>query len=295
VTFLTARLYNYRYRRTITDYAMIIIGLFCTAASIDLLFSPNSMVTGGVTGLAIIIQHYTAGWGFSVPIWLTNAVFNLPLFAVGFRALGLRVLWRSLLATAGLSAALFLVNYIEPFSADYVLVSIFGGILSGLGSGLVFRSFATTGGSDLAASILHKSMRQFSVSRLLFVINSCVIALGLFVFGYERALYAIIAVFVSSRVIDGVMEGFSYSKAAFIVSEKADEIAEVINVKLNRGVTGLCGKGMYTGNPKNVLLCVVSSKEVVRVKDYVKAIDDKAFILMTDVREVLGEGFKTLS
>jgi len=283
------------YKRAAADYALIIIGLFFVAASIDLLYSPSQMVTGGVTGLAIIIQRVSANFGFAVPIWLTNTVFNLPLFIIGFRALGARMLWRSLFATAGLSVALFLLDFIRPLEADLFLTSIFGGVLGGVGSGLVFRSFATTGGSDLAASIMQKYMRQYPLSRILFVINSCVIALGMFVFGYERAMYAILSVFVSTKMIDGVMEGFSYSKAAFIISEKSEEIAAKINRELRRGVTGLSGRGMYTGDQKNVLMCVVPAKEIVRVVDFVRAIDNKAFVMMTDVREVLGQGFKTLS
>jgi uncharacterized membrane-anchored protein YitT (DUF2179 family) len=244
-------------------------------------------------GVSIIVADYSRRWlGVEVPLWVTNTVLNLPLFFAGYKMMDRTFLIKTVFATLFLSLALFLAAYIPPFTDDVLLSALFGGAASGLGLGLVFRVMATTGGSDLAASILHKHVfRHFSIARILFVIDSAIILLGLLVFGPVSALYAVVAVFVSSKTADALMEGLHFAKAAFVISDFSDEIAAEVMRSMDRGATGIKGQGMFTRTDKNILLCVVSAKEMVQLKTIVHTLDEKAFVIVADVREVLGEGF----
>jgi len=161
-----------------------------------------------------------------------------------------------------------------------------------MGVGFVYRQLATTGGSVLIAALIHKVLKHVPTSRILMVLDWSVILLGFFVFGPERTMYAIIAIFVSTKSMEYVLEGLHFAKAAFIISEDSHRIASAITDQMDRGVTSLDGRGAYTGHEKNVLLCVVSKREIARLKEVVSNIDKKAFVIVADVREVLGEGFK---
>jgi len=262
------------------------------ALGISLFYAPNGLITGGVSGLAIVINFYSGKLGFGIPIWLANLALNAPLFLLGARAMSRRFLVRTAFATVFFSLALFAAEFIpKPGITDLVLISIFGGALGGAGMALVLRAHSTTGGTDLAASIVHSRLRHVSVPRLMFVLDGAVIAVGLAAFGPVRAMYAVIAVFITSRVTDAILEGFSFAKAVFVISERPEEIAALVMEDIKRGVTGLHGVGMYTGREKNVLLCVASAKEIVRIKEIVAGVDRSAFVIVADVREVMGEGF----
>ena len=174
---------------------------------------------------------------------------------------------------------------------DIFLTALFGGVISGVGTGLVFMARSTTGGTDLLAAVLQHYLRHFSVAQIMQVLDAAVVLAGAWIFGLQYALYAVIAVFVVAKVTDGILEGMKFSKLAYIISEKPEEIAAAVMKEMERGVTGLNGKGMYSGSPKNVLICVVSKKEIVQVKDIVSKIDNHSFVIVTDAREVLGEGF----
>jgi len=275
----------------------IMAGTTLLAIAINVFFEPFGVVTGGVSGLSIIIKNLAENkFGVSIPLWITNIALNIPLFIVGIKVLGFKFLSRTIFTTFYLSFALFYTKFIPTDflnDTELILVSLFGGVLSGVGLGLVFSSFATTGGTDLAATIIHKYFKHISVSKLLLALDSTIIVLGVFMFGFVKAMYAIIAVYITSKVIDNVLEGLSFSKAAFIISEYSSEIAQKVLTQVNRGVTGLTGRGMYTLKSKEVLLCVVSRKQIVQLKEIVKAIDNKAFLLVFDVRETLGEGFQS--
>ncbi len=280
--------------KTLIDYITIMLGTFLVAVAITVFFEPNDMVTGGVSGLAIIILDWTKHLGFPIPLWISNLVLNIPLFILGTRARGFHFLAKTSFATAFLSVTLFVTSYLPAFGGDLLLCAVYGGVITGVGLGLVFRAMATTGGTDMAASIINKYLPHFSMQRILFCIDSTIIAIGFFVFGPTTALYAIISVFISTKVLDTMLEGLNFSKAAFIISDHSDEISKTLLSDLERGVTSLSGHGMFTGNAKNVLLCVVSTTEIVKLKDLVYNIDHTAFVIVADVREVLGEGFKSI-
>jgi uncharacterized membrane-anchored protein YitT (DUF2179 family) len=280
-------------RHTAHDYLLIFAGTTLMAFAITCFYDPNQLVIGGVSGLAIIIADIASAMGVNIPLWLTNIVLNAPLFLIAGKHLGRQFLTRTLFSTLYLSLALWITSFIPlPQNQDLVLASVFGGVLSGAGSALVFMAMATTGGSDMLVYILHRVFRHHSLSQLLFVIDGVIIAFGLLTFGHIKTMYAIIAVFVTAKVIDSILEGVNFAKAAFIISDEAAIIAETLMAELERGVTSLNGQGMFTGKSKNVLLCVVSSKEMPKLKDLVKKYDKSAFVIVADVRETLGEGFK---
>ncbi len=268
------------------NWFTMLLGTAIMAAAIKMVFDPANLVTGGVSGVGIIVKELT-----EIPLWLTNSVLNVPLFAAAFFVKGWKFIRRTLAATVGLSFFLFVLPDLNLWMDDIFLTALFGGVISGVGTGLVFMARSTTGGTDLLAAVLQHYLRHFSVAQIMQVLDAAVVLAGAWIFGLQYALYAVIAVFVVAKVTDGILEGMKFSKLAYIISEKPEEIAAAVMKEMERGVTGLNGKGMYSGSPKNVLICVVSKKEIVQVKDIVSKIDNHSFVIVTDAREVLGEGF----
>jgi len=280
-------------KNTLKDYLLIIVGTVILALDINMFFEKQSLVTGGFTGLAIVVKHVTEGmFGKGIDLGVTNLVLNIPLLIMGISLKGKNFAGKTLFATLFLSFALFITKNVPAVTMDLLLSSVFGGIFAGVGLGLVFMAYSTTGGTDLAASIIQHYIKHYSIAKIMLCLDSIIIILGMFMFGIEKAMFAIIAVFITAKVIDGILEGITFSKAAFIISDNYNEISKELMKQLDRGVTGLEGKGMYTDKNKKVLFCVVSKKEIVQLKELVKKIDKNAFVIVADVREVLGEGFK---
>ncbi|HCT64404.1 MAG TPA: YitT family protein [Lachnospiraceae bacterium] len=279
----------------VMNVIFMIVGTMFIATAITVFFSPNQVVVGGFSGIGIIVKNLTVSYvDGGVPLSVTNLVLNIPLFVIAYFVLGKSYLGKTIFATIFLSAALEMTSFLPVFKGDLALISIYGGIVDGIGLGFVLRAMASTGGVDLLATIIHNKMKHISISSIMFVINSLVIAFGLFVFGAEKAMYAVISIFVSSKCITVVLEGLSFSKMAFIISEQSEKIAREIMKQHNRGVTALNGRGMYTGKNKEVLLCVFKQKEITGIKEIVRNADPNAFIILTDIKEVMGEGFKKL-
>lgn len=287
------------------DYLWIIIGSLITAAAINVFLVPYKIAPGGVTGIATVI-YYLSGGRF--PVGTTMLILNIPLFIGGIKFIGGKFAIRTLFSTIFLSVV---IDTTEPFTRfvveqylmkmqdtpsypDLMLYSIFGGFLMGLGLGLVFRSGATTGGTDLGARIVHHFAPHFTMGQILLAIDTAVIIFAAVTFNsIPLGLYAIITLYISSKVIDAILEGVSFAKSVFIISDQADEIARQILTDLDRGVTGLRGIGMYTGKEKNVLFCVLHRNQLPLLKQIVKQTDERAFVILTDIREVVGEGFQT--
>lgn len=287
------------------DYLWIILGSLLTAAAINIFLVPYKLAPGGVSGLATVI-YYLSNSRF--PVGTTMLVLNVPLFIIGLRFIGRRFVFRTLFSTIFLSVA---IDVMEPFTGrltekylvvleqatanpDLLLYSIFGGAIMGLGLGIVFKYGATTGGSDLAARIVNHFQRNFTMGQILLSIDTAVVIFAAIVFNSVLlALYSVIALYVCSKVIDAVMEGVNFAKEVFIISDHPDDIAARILRELDRGVTALKGKGMYTGSDKEVLLCILHRGQLPTLKEIVREVDSKAFVILTDVREVFGEGFKT--
>lgn len=272
--------------RSFYDYFQIIVGSVITAAALDIFLIPNKIAAGGVSGLATVVFHLS---GF--PVGLTMLIINVPLFLGSVRTFGARFGVRTIIGTLALSIATdFLANKVSPISDPFLAV-IYGGVLSGIGMGLTFRGGGTTGGTDLAARILHHYLKV-SLGEALLGIDSIVIIVAGLVFNAQLALYAIIVLVLTGKVIDAIQEGINYSKGAFVISEKSEQIKSAIMSDLSRGVTVLNGRGGYTDEDKEVLFVVVSRSEITEIKKLVKSVDSRAFVVITDVREVLGEGFK---
>lgn len=276
----------------ILNFCFIFIGTLFMAVALNVFFEPNNIVIGGATGVAVIIKHLTAGiFDGGISLGVSNLIINVPLFFIAIKIFGRRFIGKTLFATLMLSLNLELTAWLPAFFGDFIIISVFGGVLTGLGLAFIFRAGATTGGSDMAASLIQYKFKHFTVAGVMFAIDVVIICFGYFIFGLSATMYAVISVFITSKVIDAVLEGLAFAKAAFIISEKSDEICDVIFRELDRGVTSLYAKGMFSGKEKNVLLCVVSNKEVFKIKEIAKEIDESAFVMVTDVREVLGEGF----
>lgn len=274
----------------LNEYILIMIGCFFVAVSLNAFLEPNEIVIGGITGLAIIIERLSRKIiGFAIPMWFSNTFLNLPLFALSIKIYGFKFLNRTVFATLFLSFALFVTDYFPDIEIDYPIACVFGSVLSGAGLGLIFRNNATTGGSDLAASLLHKYIKNLSISHIMLFIDVAIIGIGFFAFGTIPAFYAIIGAYIIAKVIDVIVEGVDFAKAVLIISEKSDEIGNAIINEMNRGATKLYGEGAYTGNKKNIILCVVQIKEISKVKEITKYIDESAFVIVADVKEVLGD------
>lgn len=263
-------------------------GVLVLALGLNLFLIPNKIAAGGTSGIAIIL-HYVLG----TPVGLTMLVLDVPLFAMGFYRLGLFFGLRSLYGSAALAVAVDLLALVTPVpTTDPLLACLFGGVLVGFGLGLVFRFRGTTGGTDLAAAVV-RTYTGVNMGQLLFLLDGAVVvAAGIVFNSWELSLYALIAIFVTAQVIDVVQEGFSYTKAFYIISDHAEDIAHRILHDLDRGGTAIKARGLYHNVEREVIFTVVNRAEVARLKELVHSIDPRAFVVVADVREVLGEGFK---
>lgn len=273
-------------------YMTIISGAILMALAVNLIYEPLGLVTGGFAGLAIVVKEITKFiWEEGLPVWLFTVMTNIPLFLLSIKLLGFKTMCNVLLGTAAYIVALLVIPVYNFNINDMLLASLVGGAISGVGMGMVFSASSSTGGTDLLATLIHGYKRHLSVPFILTFIDGIIILLGAMVFGLENALYAIIAVFVTAKVSDGILEGLKFAKMAFIISDEYEKIAEAIMTTLDRGVTGLSSTGMYSNKERKMLICVVSKKEIVKITEIAKNIDPKSFIIVNDVREVMGEGF----
>jgi uncharacterized membrane-anchored protein YitT (DUF2179 family) len=278
-------------KRFIKDYIMITIGAIITALSLVILTVPNKIAAGGVSGVATILYHM---FGFKVGIVIL--VINVPLFLVAIYVLGGRIGIKTLWGIIVLSLTVDILSPIlQPLTNEFILASIYGGVLAGVGLGLVFRGGGTTGGTDLIAALTSYFFPHFSIGQGLFLIDGLVIVLAGIVFDVELALYAAITIFVSTKIIDIIQEGFNITKSVFIISDQSKEIKDEILIKMRRGVTALKGYGGYSGREKDVLMVTINRAEITKIKNLIREIDEDAFVIMNEAHEVLGEGFKRIN
>lgn len=271
---------------TLFSYIIIGIGVFIMSIGLNYFLSPNTIAPGGVTGFAVVIERL-----INIPIYITNLLINIPLFIFGARALGRSTAIKTLYSTLLLSLFLKLLPP-AVLTHDLLLSSIFGGVLTGAGLGMVFKFGGTTGGTDLAGAMINGKFPNLSLATAMMMIDLIVVVFaGIVERNIEISLYSVIAMFASIKVIDLILEGVGYLKAFYIITNMPDEIGEKLMLDLNRGVTSLQGKGMYTKENKEVLLCVVNRSQFTQVKEIVKEIDQNAFVMVTEMYEVLGEGF----
>jgi uncharacterized membrane-anchored protein YitT (DUF2179 family) len=273
-------------------YITILVGSILMAISVNFIYEPMKLVTGGVSGLGIVIKYWTTSMvEGGVPIWLFTVICNVPLFLIAAKVKGLRFLFSALFGTVAFIVALIIVPIHDFHLDDYLLASIMGGVIGGAGIGLVFSVQASTGGTDLLATMIHVRSKHISIPQILTFVDGIIIFIGALVFELGNALYAVIAVFITAKVSDGILEGLKFAKMAYIISDEYERIADAILHQLDRGVTGVSATGMYSNKDRKMLFCVVSKKEIVRIIEISQKIDPRSFVIISDVREVMGEGF----
>jgi len=276
----------------IREYAFMTIGVAISVCGLNLFLVPNNIAAGGVSGIATIL-HYL----FNVNLGLTIGILNVPLFIFGFKKMGKSFAIRTAYCLVLYSVLAAVIPADTPPTKDIILGSLYGGVLMGAGLGIVIKSGGSTGGSDMAGVILNAHFKTLSISTFVLLIDFLVIGTAAFVFknegqGYALALYAIASLYISTKLIDFISVGLNVAKAFYIISDKNDEIAKLILEKMDRGVTALSAKGVYTGKDKSMLMCVIQWRtEGARLKSLVKSVDPHAFVIVGDIKEVLGEGF----
>jgi uncharacterized membrane-anchored protein YitT (DUF2179 family) len=270
----------------IMDYIYVIVGAFFIAFSFNLFLLPNEVASGGVAGISTL----TAALFNWEPAYVQGGL-NVPLFLAGVIILGANFGVKSLVGTLVLPLFVYLTKDFEPATLNPLLASVFGGIGVGTGLGIVFRGRASTGGIDVAAQILHK-FTGISLGLCIAIFDGTIVLTSAFVFSVEQALYALIGLFVTSRTIDIIQVGFKTSKNVMIISNKVEEMRKAIFENVDRGVTLLNGEGGYTGDQRNIIMCVIDQKEFTKLTKTVNTVDTKAFVIAMSAAEVLGEGFK---
>jgi uncharacterized membrane-anchored protein YitT (DUF2179 family) len=274
-------------------YSFILIGAFVMAVGYVLFISPYKFAPGGVYGIAIVL-HHLLGW----PIGLVGLAMDIPLTLLGIWILGPRFGAKTVVGFVMLSVWISVLEYLygyEPFVAGQPLLSaIYGGVLVGLGLGLVFKSKATSGGSDIIAMIIAK-YTKLPLGQLMIYVDSVIVLIGWVAFKDPLIpLISWVIIFITGKVVDVVLEGINYDKTLFIISEKYEEIQHKIIHDLNRGGTAFKGHGLYNNNEKTILFTVVNRRELAMLQDYIHKIDPDAFLTVINANEVLGHGFKSL-
>jgi len=275
------------------SYSFIVIGSFILATAFVFFITPYKIVPGGVYGISIVL-HYILG----TPVGAMALCFDIPLTIIGMKILGPRFGFKTVLGfslTAVFTDTLTFIWGFEPLvKGDALLSSIFGGFLCGLGLALIFKSKATSGGSDIVATIIAK-YTKLPIGQLMIMVDSVIVLFGFFVFrDWKIPLYSWIVIFITGKVIDGVLEGINYEKSLFIISDKHVEIRDKIIHELNRGGTILDGHGMFNMADRKIIFTVVSRRELIILEEFIQQIDPKAFLTVIDASEILGEGFKSL-
>lgn len=284
------------------SYSLIVIGSIILAAGFVFFISPYKIVPGGVYGIAIVIHYLTEGvftWAPSgLPIGLMGLIMNIPLTIIGIKILGPRFGVKTVVGFVLTSVFMDIITYFygeAPLVADDALLSsIFGGVLVGLGLGLIFKSKATSGGSDIVAMIIAK-YTKLPLGQLMIYVDSAIVLVGLLVFAdWKIPLYSWIVIYITGKTIDIVLQGMSVDKTLFIISDKFEEIRNRIINDLNRGGTYIPGKGMFNGSDKTIIFTVVNRREMAVLQEYIHEIDPTAFLTVLEANEILGEGFKSL-
>ena len=273
-------------RSELKNALLIALGLLAASAAYKMYLIPNQVVAGGFTGIGQLLNHI-----FGVSVGTVNILLNAPLFLLSMKRMGLKFGVRSLIAMFALS---ILIDHLPLPAAtdDMLLAAVYGGAISGIGFGLVLRGSATTGGTDMLASLLHRLIPVLRVSYGIFMVDGLVIIASAFTFEPQAAMYGLISTFICNVLIDLVLEGPNSAHSYFIISDNSDEIAARIMKEMDRGVTALNAVGMYSRAEKQVLLCVVNRFETMHLRRIIFAVDPKAFVIANKAHEVLGEGFK---
>ena len=274
--------------QTVRSCGIITLGAVIYALAFDWFVAPNQIAMGGVTGLAQIVNALVP----VLPVGVLSILVNVPLFLAGWRLLGGRLLVSSLYAMAVSSLAIDVIAWMHTFPPmDPILATLYGGAGMGVGLGLVFSQGATTGGTDIIGKLLKLKFPWLPIGKLVMIPDMVVVILAAVVFGtVNAALYGLIQMYLLSKVMDMILYGWDTSRVAYIITDRWEETVQGL-LDMNRGVTLLQGKGAYTGAEKQVLLVAFRQREIVPIKRMLREIDPKAFFIVCDAHEILGEGF----
>lgn len=275
-------------KHIIIQFLQIIVGTALVAMSTSLFLLPNQLSSGGFSGIATIVYYL-----LKIPLGTTVLVLNIPLFIMSLIKNGKHFFLNAITGTVGLSVFLNIFEKIKPITTDRFLACIYGGIIAGIGTAIILKANASTGGTDLLTQIIKAYKPNIKISNLLVVLDTIIVAMNVIFFKeLEIGLYSAITIYVMGKMLDIFFEGIDFAKMIYIISPQNEEIAKQIGERIRRGSTSLYGKGMYKKMDKEVLLCVASRGEVREIRKIVKEIDKNAFVVITNAREVFGEGFK---
>lgn len=273
------------------DILVIIIGSFISSLWVNLFLSNAKLLSGGVTGIALILQYL-----WEVPSGITVFLLNIPLFFVSYKYLNKRFTIYTAIGMLSFSTALMITKPLSTLVQvdDMLLYCIYGGVLSGIGSGLIFYRNGSTGGTDIITMVIRKKYSNFDIGQVGFAFNLIIVTVSIFIFGLPRALYTLISMFITSTILDKVLNGFTSKKLLLILTEKEDDIINYVIKDMNRGITALMAEGGYTRDKKRLLYVAVTTSQMISLKTKILRVDPKAFITIIDVSEVKGKGFVTL-
>lgn len=270
------------------EYMMIVVGCILMAIGTSLFLLPNQLSSGGFAGIATIIYYL-----FKFPLGIVMLVLNIPLFIIAFVRVGKETTIKGIFGTVMLSTFIDIVDKYKPLTEDRILACVYGGIFMGIGTAVVLKANASTGGTDMLSYIIRSFFPHFRSANLIVVIDIVIVLLNVLAFReVEIGLYSAIAIYIMGKMIDIIFEGVYFTKSMFIVSNKYKEIADEIGKKLCRGSTVIYAKGMYSKEKKMMLWCVGSRTETAKIKEIAKEIDPSAFIVISNAREAWGKGFK---
>lgn len=274
--------------KIIKEIILTILGAMIMAIGVSLFLLPNQLSTGGFSGIATITYYL-----FQIPMGTVILIANIPVFLVALKKIGKKFFIKSILGTVSLSVFIDIFDKIKPLTNDKFLSSIYGGIIVGLGTAVILKAHSSTGGSDLVSNIIKAYKPNVKIGTWIVYIDTVIVGLNVIVFkNIEIGLYSAIAIYLMGKIVDIIFEGIDFTKLIIIVSKNSEEISKVIEEKIARGVTGLYGKGMYTNEDRMVLMCATARKDIGKIKEIAQSIDNNCFIIITNAREVFGNGFK---
>ena len=275
-------------KQLLTEIIGTILGALVMAISVSFFLLPNELSSGGFSGIATIFYYR-----LKIPMGITIASLNIPLFLMAGYKLGKRFFLKSLIGTISLSVFIDLLDKYKVVTNDKILAAIYGGLLTGIGTAIILKSRSSTGGSDLVTYIINKYNNKIELGHVITIIDAIIVILNvIFLKKIEVGLYSAITIYLMGLMIDVVFEGIFFSKLLFIISDKNKIISNEIKTKINRGITGIYGKGMYENKNKLILMCAVDRRDIANIKKLILSIDKDAFVVVTNSREVLGYGFK---
>lgn len=283
----------YKYKANILDVVIIFIGCIIASLGVNIFLSHAQLLSGGATGIGLLLE-YT----LNIPTGITIFLINIPLLLISYKKLNKSFTIYTTIGMLCLSFSLMmtkpLASYVSIDGLDILLYCIYGGVLCGIGYGLVFSRNGSTGGTDIITMLIRKKYSNFNIGTLSFSLNIIIILTGAYIFGLPQALYTFISLFIQSFVLDRMLLGFNSKKLLLILTKKEEDIINYVIQDLHRGVTSLVAEGEYTHDRKKMLYCIVTSRQMIELKNAVQSIDPSAFITIVDISEVRGKGFMNI-